>query len=74
MNFENNSHISISEIEQDIEDTQKEINQYQEELNVLIKDRQSNKLPIYMKEGKISQRESFIKKLNLLLDYRNSFK
>lgn len=62
--------IPTSEIETDIIETQKEIDQYQAELNSLVSDRVGNKLPIYMREGKISTRKDFIDDLNSILDYR----
>ena len=65
-----NDNIPIYEIEQDINETQREIDQYQNELDALICNRQGNKLAIYMREGKISQRKSFISNLNSILEYR----
>ena len=67
-----NEHISTNEIEQDINDTQIEINQFKQELNILTKNPQENRLPIYMREGKIVQRKEFIEKLTSILEYRNS--
>ena len=65
-----NEHIPTNEIEQDIAETQREIDQYEKELEALIGDRQGNKLAIYMREGKISQRKEFISNLQSILDYR----
>lgn len=59
--------IPQSEIREDIEITQREIDQYQNELDVLNKDRTVNRLPIYIREGRIIEREDFIKKLKTLL-------
>ena len=67
-----NDNILTSDIELDIAETQREIDQYQKELNALIGDRQSNKLAIYMREGKISQREEFVSNLNSILKYRKA--
>ena len=67
-----NDNILTSDIELDIAETQREIDQYQKELNALIGDRQSNKLAIYMREGKISQREEFVSNLNSILKYRKT--
>jgi len=65
-----NEHIPTNEIEQDIAETQREIDQYEKELEALIGNRQGNKLAIYMREGKISQRKEFISNLQSILDYR----
>jgi len=69
-----NDHILTSEIEQDIEDIQEEIDQFEEELEVLIKDRKKNRLDIYMREGRIAKRKDFISKLQSILDYRRMHK
>ena len=65
-----NENISTSDIEMDIAETQREIDQYQKELDALIGDMQGNKLAIYMREGKISKRTEFISNLNSILKYR----
>ena len=67
-----NDNIPTSEIELDIAETQREIDKYQKELDALIGDRQGNKLAIYMREGKISQREEFVSNLNSILKYRKA--
>lgn len=67
-----NDNIPTNEIEQDINETQREIDQYQKELDALIGDRQGNKLAIYMREGKISQRKEFVSNLNSILEYRKA--
>ena len=66
-----NDHISILEIQQDLIDTQREINVYNAELMILKKNRQENRVAIYMREGKILNRLSFIDKLNEILEYRS---
>ena len=66
----NNDSITTSEIKQDIEDTQKEIDGYQDEKDVLMRNSQQNKVRIYMLEGRISHRESFIKQLNKNIEER----
>lgn len=54
----------------DISDTQKEIDDYEEQRSVLMENPQDNKVRIYMLGGHISQREDFIRKLNSILpDY-----
>ena len=67
-----NDNIPTSDIEMDIAETQREIDQYQKELNALIGDRQGNKLEIYMREGKISKRTEFVSNLNSILEYRKA--
>ena len=67
-----NDNIPTSVIEFDIAETQREIDQYQKELDALIGDRQGNKLAIYMREGKISQRTEFVSDLNSILEYRKA--
>ena len=63
----NNDHIPTEEIEQDIADTQREINDYQDEKEILMRSPQENRTRIYLLEGRISQRETFIKQLNKIL-------
>ena len=65
-----NSHIPTAEVKRDIIDTQNEVDIYKAELKVLKKNPQENKVQIYLREGKISSRESFIKKLETVLEYR----
>jgi hypothetical protein len=67
-----NDNIPTSDIEFDIAETQREIEQFQKELDALIGDRQGNKLAIYMREGKISQRTEFVSNLNSILKYRKA--
>lgn len=57
-------------VETDIKDTQIEIDQFQRELDAFMGNRVENRLPIYMLEGKISQRKDFIDKLNSILESR----
>ena len=66
-----NSHIPTEEIEQDIKDTQNEIDDYQDEKDILMRNPQDNRARIYSLEGKISKREDFINNLNKLLEQRN---
>lgn len=63
--------IPTTEIKQDIIDTQNEIDVYKTELKTLKKNPQENRLPVYFREGKILSRESFIKKLETILEFRN---
>jgi len=64
------SHIPTAEAKQDIIDTQKEIDEFEAELIPLRLNPQRNRVAIYMGEGRILSRESFIKKLEAVLDYR----
>ena len=57
--MDNNSHIPLEEMLQDLKDTQKEIEQFYEEIDVLSKDRERNKLAIYINEGRIGQHREF---------------
>ncbi len=63
-------HIPTSEIKQDIVDTQEEIDTYTAEMGVLRLNPELHKVLIYMREGKISSRESFNEKLKSILKYR----
>lgn len=65
------NHISDNEIRQDIGDTEKEIAQYESELQVLRCNPAGNRTEIYLREGRIASRRDFIRKLNQILDYRH---
>lgn len=67
-----NDHISTSVIEQDISDTQQEIDDFNTEKTVLEKNPVENKLRIYMLEGNIGKHQIFINKLNGILEQRKS--
>lgn len=67
-----NEHFPTDEIEKDIAITQKEIDQYEKELEALSGDRKKNRLDIYFREGKISVRKQFISYLQSILDYRRT--
>lgn len=56
----------------DIADTQREIDQYQRELEAFAGDKQKNRTAIYLAEGNITKREEFIKQLRLILEYRTT--
>lgn len=62
--LKSNDDIPTNEIERDVADTQREIDNYQDEKEVLMRNPQENKVRIYMLEGKISQRQAFVDKLN----------
>lgn len=69
IDFTKFNHITNIEIERDISDTQEEINVYLQELGFSNKTR-ADRTRIYLLEGRIIQRETFIKKLNSILDSR----
>ena len=65
-----NDGLSTIEIKQDIKDTQEELDNYQDEKNILMKNPAENRVRIYFLGGKISRRLIFINKLQQILDYR----
>ena len=65
--MDNNSHIPLEEMLQDLKDTQKEIQQFYEEIDVLSKDRERNKLAIYINEGRIGQHREFEMQLKRII-------
>lgn len=68
--IEDNAHIPTSEIEADIALTQKEIDDFEAEKEVLMRNPQANKVRIYMLGGHILQRVGFIAQLQKLIDAR----
>ena len=62
--------IPTSEILTDIKDTEREIKDFQDEKDILMRNPPDNKVRIYMLEGNILKREKFIEKLNQILKYR----
>ena len=65
--MDNNSHIPLEEMLQDLKDTQKEIEQFYDEIEVLSKDRERNKLAIYINEGRIGQHREFEMQLKRII-------
>lgn len=65
-------HIQTDEIIQDKEDTEKEIKDYNDELEILLRNRTKNRTRIYIIGGHISARNDFVKKLNKIIDYRKN--
>ena len=63
-------HISTDEIIQDIKDTEREIKDYNDELEILMRNPPQNKLRIYMIEGHLIGHKKFIKKLNKIINFR----
>jgi hypothetical protein len=66
--------VPTEEILQDIEITQREINNYRDEVSVLSRNHMENRTRIYLNEGKIAKREEFIKNLREIIAYRESNK
>ena len=57
------THISLEDMLEDLRITNEEIAQYEKENDVLKGDYQKNRVAIYMNEGRILQRNDFVKKL-----------
>lgn len=64
-------HIPTDEIIKDIKDTEKEVTDYEDELEVLMRNPRENKLRIYMIEGNLLKHREFIIKLNEIKKYRH---
>jgi len=63
-------YIPTGEVEMDLIITQREVDQLQSEVDALRGDMMGNRIEIYMREGKISQRSTFISKLTSIISYR----
>jgi len=63
-------HIPTDEIVQDIKDTEREVKDYNDELEILMRNPPQNKLRIYMIEGHILQHKELIEKLNKIIRFR----
>lgn len=66
------SDIPTEEVKEGIRVTEQELYQLRNELKILEKNPQENRLEIYKRCGKISQRVEFIEKLNFILKYRET--
>lgn len=64
------NHIPTSEVEQDLRDTEREIKDFRDELQILMRKPQENRVRIYFLEGKINSRRVFCQKINEILEYR----
>jgi len=64
------NHIPDEEVRQDIKDSEREIRDMQDELNVLMRNPPQHKVRIYFLEGGLSQRRRFVEKLQQILEYR----
>ena len=65
-----NDHISVDEIKKDFADTEREIKDFEDENDILLKNPQQNKVRIYFNEGCIKQRKDFINELRQIIEYR----
>lgn len=72
LNFEEFNNIPTVEIEQDIKDTEFEIDQFQAEIDALSKHRERNRVEIYFKEGGVIQMKELISKLKSIIAYRKT--
>lgn len=70
MDYALGSHIPSDEIRADITDTWKEIDDYRDEKDVLMRNPIDNKVRIYLLEGRILQREEFVKHISAILRFR----
>jgi len=66
-----NAHIPTSEIEQDIRDTEREIKDMEDELEVLMRNPPEHKVRIYFLNGGLSKRRNFVARLQEILEYRH---
>jgi hypothetical protein len=62
-----NSHIPLEEMLEDLRITNEEIAQYCAENEVMSKDRERNRVAIYMNEGRIGQRRTFVAQLEQII-------
>ena len=63
----NNKHIPHEEMLEDLRITNEEIKQFEKENEVLCKDRERNRVQIYMNEGRIIQRTKFVEQLEQII-------
>ena len=64
--------ITDNEVNQDLIDTEREVKDFQDELEVLKRNPQANRVRIYILEGIISSHNELIEKLNQLLKFRKT--
>jgi predicted polyphosphate/ATP-dependent NAD kinase len=64
----NNSHISLEQMLDDLRITNEEIIEFEEENKVLSKNRERNRVQIYMNEGRILQRQKFVSQLEEIIE------
>jgi hypothetical protein len=70
--YSNFPHICTEQMENDLDDTQQEIDSYQKEIDVLSKDPVKNKLQIYFLQGKMSSGQDFVDVLKKELKLRKN--
>ncbi len=63
-----NSHIPLEDMLDDLIITNKEIMEFEEENKVLSKNRERNRVQIYMNEGRILQRQKFVFQLEQVIE------
>lgn len=64
----NNSHIPLEDMLDDLRITNEEIIEFEEENKVLSKNRERNRVQIYMNEGRIIQRQRFVSQLEQVIE------
>lgn len=64
----NNSHIPLEDMLDDLRITNEEIMEFEEENKVLSKNRERNRVQIYMNEGRILQRQKFVSQLEQIIE------
>jgi hypothetical protein len=64
----NNSHIPLEDMLDDLRITNEEIIEFEEENKVLSKNRERNRVQIYMNEGRIIQRQRFVSQLEEIIE------
>ncbi len=62
-----NSHIPLEEMLEDLRITNEEITQYEEENKLLSNNRETNRVQIYMNEGRILKRQKFVTQLEQII-------
>ena len=63
-----NTHIPHEEMLEDLRITNEEIKQFEKENEVLSKNRERNRVQIYMNEGRIIQRRKFVEQLEQIIN------
>lgn len=62
-----NKHIPLKKMLSDLEITNREIAQYESENEVLMKDFQRNRIAIYLNDGRIGERKTFVNDLEKII-------
>lgn len=69
-----NCKVPTKDIETDLKEVKKEINELYAEIDILSKNRPKNKLDIYKRTGGILNRNEFVSFLEDVLEYRKNLK